>query len=99
MSAQAAIQSTLTGRAGARARRCTVRVEADGIVYVGKMYIPDGKRRVSDVLADDRSFLSLTDVSIDGSEILEEFVAINKSYIRTLRILDEGEIAAPVRLL
>ena len=94
-----AVQPTMIGRAAARARRCVVRVEVEGAVYVGKMYVPDGKRRVSDVLADERSFLNLTDVSIDGSEILEEYLAVNKDYVRTLRILDEGEGRPPVHLV
>ena len=94
-----AAQPTMIGRSAARARRCVVRVEVEGAIYVGKMYIPDGKRRVSDVLADDRSFLNLTDVSIDGSEVLEEYLAVNKDYVRTLRILDEGESKPPVHLV
>lgn len=99
MSTQTVSQPNLLGRFQ-RTRRCTVRIEAEGGVYVGKIYIPDTKRRVSDVLGDERSFLNLTDVSVDGSEILEEFVAINKNCIRTLRILDEGDTApGPVRLV
>jgi hypothetical protein len=77
----------------ARARWATVRVETDGGTYVGRMYVPDATSRVSDVLADDRQFLSLTDVRVDEGPQVEAFMAVNKSFIRTLRILDEGSPA------
>jgi hypothetical protein len=72
------------------ARWATIRVETDGGVYEGRICVPDAARRVSDVLADDRQFLSLTDVRLNDSDEAEAFMAVNKSFIRTLRILDEG---------
>lgn len=72
------------------ARRCVVRVETDYGVYVGKVYVPHGRGRVSDVLSDERPFLNLTDVRLADSNEGEAFVAINKRYIRTLRVLDEA---------
>jgi uncharacterized protein DUF6812 len=76
-----------------RSRRATVRVETDGAVYVGRICLPDAKYRVSDVLADDRQFLSLTEVRVNDGDQVEAYMAVNKSFIRTLRVLDE---AAPV---
>jgi hypothetical protein len=73
-----------------RSRWATVRVETDGGTYVGRIYVPDTNRRVSDVLADDRQFLSLTDVRVNEGEHVEAYMAVNKSFVRTLRILDEG---------
>jgi hypothetical protein len=73
-----------------RSRFATVRVETDGGTYVGRIYVPDSSRRVSDVLADDRQFLSLTDVRVNDGEHVEAYMAVNKSFVRTLRILDEG---------
>ena len=73
-----------------RSRWATVRVETDGGTYVGRIYVPDTNRRVSDVLADDRQFLSLTDVRVNDGEQVEAYMAVNKSFVRTLRILDEG---------
>jgi hypothetical protein len=73
-----------------RARWATVRVETDGGIYVGRMYIPETKKRVSDVLSDDRQFISLTEVSVNDAVQTEAYVAVNKSYIRTIRILHEG---------
>jgi hypothetical protein len=89
--------TTLVGRKAAvptytpeRSRFATVRVETDGGIYVGRIYVPDTNRRVSDVLADDRQFLSLTDVRVNEGEHVEAYMAVNKSFVRTLRILDEG---------
>jgi hypothetical protein len=79
------------GGFGARARWCTVRIETDRAVYVGRVYVPETKKRLSDVLCDERPFLSLTDVSINGSGTLEPFMALNKQFIHTARIVDEGE--------
>lgn len=88
--------ATMLGRkpqamAGApeRSRWATVRVETDGGAYVGRLYVPDA-RRVSDVLADDHRFLSLTEVKLDDGNQVEAFMAVNKSFIRALRVLDEG---------
>jgi hypothetical protein len=76
--------------APARARWATVRVETEGGIYVGRMYVPETKKRVSDVLCDDRPFVNLTEVSINDAAEVESFVAVNKNYIRTIRILHEG---------
>ena len=97
MSSLLAVQPPPIAKA-ARARWSKVRVEVDDIVYDGQLYVPDGKRRVSDVLSDERPFLNLIEVSINGKTPRERFVAINKRYIRTLRILDEGDATAPVRV-
>jgi hypothetical protein len=78
----------------ARASRTTwptVRIETDAATYVGQVCVPETKRRLSDVLADERPFLHLVQVQINGSDQLEPFLALNKSFIRTVRILDEGK--------
>lgn len=77
----------------ARARWSKVRIEVDEVVYEGQLYVPDGKCRVSDVLADERPFLNLIEVSINGKTPPERFIAVNKRYIRTLRALDEAGAA------
>lgn len=79
----------------AMARWATVRVETDNGVYVGRLYVADASKRVSDVLSDDRQFLSLADVSMNDGEHLESFMAVNKHFIRTLRIVDEGLAEGP----
>jgi hypothetical protein len=42
------------------------------------------------VLSDDRLFIFLTEVSFNESTHVEPFIAINKRFIRTVRILDDG---------
>jgi hypothetical protein len=75
----------------ARARWARVRVETADAVYVGRMYVPETKKRVSDVLCDERPFLALADVCREGSEQRDPFVAINKTFVRTVRVLDEND--------
>jgi hypothetical protein len=58
-------------------------------VYVGRVYVPETKKRLSDVLCDDRPFINLTEVSINDTEGSEAFVAINKQYVRTVRVVQE----------
>jgi len=68
-----------------------VRIETEGATYVGQIYVPETKRRLSDVLADSRPFLHLVNVSINGGSEQEPFIALNKTYIRTVRVVDEGK--------
>ena len=79
----------------ARARWASVRIETDEGVYVGRMFIPEMKKRLSDVLCDDRPFIALTGVTKDHSAIEEPFVAINKRFVRTVRVIQEMEAEAP----
>jgi hypothetical protein len=82
----------------ARAKWATVRVETDAGTYVGRVFVPDSKKRLSDVLCDDRPFLNMTEVMVNDSEQVEPFVALNKSFVKTVRILHEGDVeVVPVR--
>jgi hypothetical protein len=75
-----------------RARWATVNIETDGgHSYVGRIYVPETKKRVSDVLGDDRPFLFVTEVSMGNSEVVEPFLAINKRFVKTVRVLHDGE--------
>jgi hypothetical protein len=87
-----AARAVETGPA-ARASWPTVRIETDGATYVGAVCVPETLRRFSDLLADERPFLHLVQVSINGSKDLEPFLALNKRFIRTVRIVDEGKPA------
>lgn len=78
----------------AKPRWATVRVEALGSTYVGRVFIPETRKRFSDVLCDERAFLLLTEVSVDDSEVVEPFIAINKTSITTVRVLHDGQGAA-----
>ncbi len=74
----------------ARAKWVRVRIETDDGVYVGQVFVPETKKRLSDVLCDDRPFLNMTEVSINDSQIIEPFVALNKRYVKAVRVLQEG---------
>lgn len=92
MSSLFAVQPTRSGKAP-RARWSKVRVEVDDVTYEGQLHLPDGLHRVSDVLCDDRPFLNLIEVSVNGKAPRERFIAINKRSIRTVRVLDDGELS------
>ena len=82
-----------------RARWATVRIETESATYVGRVYVPDSKKRLSDLLCDERPFLNMTEVTINDSNQAEPFVALNKHFIRTVRIIHEGEPEAMVSKL
>ena len=82
--------TTIPFRAAVRARWATVRIETDTASYVGRLFVPETKKRLSDVLCDDRQFVNLTEVSVNDGEGTESFIALNKRYIKTVRVLDEG---------
>jgi hypothetical protein len=73
-----------------RARWVRVRIETEDAVYLAQVFVPETKKRLSDVLCDDRPFLNLKDVSVNGSSELEPFVALSKRYIKTVRVLQES---------
>lgn len=73
-----------------RARWAIIRIETETAVYVGRLYVPETKKRSSDVLCDDRPFLFLTEVSVNDSQEHEPFLAINKRFVRTVRVLHDG---------
>jgi hypothetical protein len=82
------------------ARWATVRVETDGSIYIGRLYVPDSRKRVSDVLSDERPFLHLIDVTTNHGSTRDAFIAVNKRFVKTVRILEEaGEAAETERKL
>jgi hypothetical protein len=67
---------------------------------VGRIHVPETRKRVSDVLGDDRPFLFATEVSVDQTETVEPFLAINKRFVKTVRVLHDGEpeaVPRPIR--
>jgi hypothetical protein len=80
------------GMQPARARWATVEIETDtGARYSGRVFVPETRKRVTDVLVDDRPFLFVTNVTASCSHTVEPFIAINKRFVRTVRIVDESE--------
>jgi hypothetical protein len=74
-----------------RASWPTVRIETETATYQGQVCVPETRRRLSDILADERPFLHLVQVQINGAEEREPFLALNKRFIQTVRIVDEGK--------
>jgi hypothetical protein len=70
-----------------------VRIETEGSSYVGQVFVPEARRRLCDVLADSRPFLHLMNVTINGGSEPEPFIALDKTFIRTVRIVDEARPA------
>jgi Family of unknown function (DUF6812) len=69
----------------------TVRIETETATYLGQICVPETKRRLSDILGDERPFLHLVQVQINGGLEREPFLALNKRFIQTVRIVDEGK--------
>jgi len=89
---------TRTNTGYSQARWAVVRVETDGAVYVGRLFIPETKKRLSDVLSDDRPFLNMADVTINHTGAVEAFVAVNKAFVKNVRVLEEDDLkVVPLR--
>lgn len=64
-------------------RHQPVRITTPHGEVVGFLYIPELKRRLSEILNDEREFLPLTDVEQEGGGKIE-YLALNKRYIVTV---------------
>ncbi len=62
-------------------------------IYYGEVYVPSSLSRVSDVINDERQFISLshTKEETKTSEIPIGFIAINKNVIEWIRLLDKEQ--------
>jgi hypothetical protein len=66
-------------------KRVKIQVKTDRSTYEGYLTIPQMRKRVSDVLnEEDRLFINLTDVQVDGSAAQIHFVSINKNMIESI---------------
>jgi len=71
-------------------KRVRIQIRTLRTNYEGYITIPQMRKRISDVLnEEDRRFINLTDVHVDGKEEPISFVSINKSMIES--ILESGE--------
>jgi hypothetical protein len=62
-------------------------IEAEGATYKGDIYLPDLKSRVSDIMNDDRKFVSIVNATREvGDKTLKiGFFILNKSIIHLVR--------------
>jgi len=56
--------------------------------YTGTIYLPQEQTRISDVMNDERQFISMTDVDSKDFASPKPFLAINKDLIELVEILD-----------
>jgi hypothetical protein len=56
--------------------------------YTGTIYLPKEQTRISDVMNDERQFISMTDVDSKDFASPKAFLAINKDLIELVEILD-----------
>ncbi|MFQ5781210.1 MAG: hypothetical protein ACE5HN_10560 [Nitrospiria bacterium] len=71
-------------------KRTKVQVKTMRTTYEGYMTVPEMRKRISDIVnEEDRLFINLTDVLVDGKEPPIPFVSLNKNMIES--ILDNSE--------
>ncbi|HEY5595184.1 MAG TPA: hypothetical protein VIL61_08540 [Nitrospiria bacterium] len=69
----------------AAGKKVRVKVRTVYASYEGILIIPAMRNRVSDVLnEEDRTFINLTDVHINGSSETVPFISINKDMIESI---------------
>jgi hypothetical protein len=56
--------------------------------YTGTIYLPQEKTRISDVMNDERQFISMTDVESKDFASPKPYLALNKDLIELVEILD-----------
>ena len=73
-------------------RKIRAWVKTAGSTYTGDIYLPADKSRLSDIMNDERKFLSMTDVESKDFAVPKAFVAINKDLIEMVELLEpDGE--------
>jgi len=63
-------------------------VKTVGSAYTGTIYLPADQTRFSDVMNDERKFISLTDVESKDFAAPKPYLAINKDLIELVEILE-----------
>lgn len=66
-------------------KRVKVQVKTIRSTYEGYLVIPQMRKRVSDVLnEEERFFINLTEVAVDGNQSPIPFVSLNKNMIESI---------------
>lgn len=70
-------------------KRVKVRLKmAGGTVYVGRVYV-EQRRRLTDVLNDERMFIALTEVEEDDNPRKIPFIALQKGAVESVTIIPD----------
>ena len=71
-------------------KRVRVRLKmASGTVYIGRVYV-EQRRRLTDVLNDDRDFVAMTEVEENENPRKIPFMAIQKRVVESVIIIPEA---------
>lgn len=70
-------------------KRVKIRLKmASGTVYIGRIYVEE-RRRLTDVLNDDRDFVAMTEVEENENPRKIPFMAIQKRVVESIIIIPE----------
>jgi hypothetical protein len=69
-------------------RKVRAWVKTAASAYTGTIYLPANQNRISDIMNDERQFLSMTDVESKDFSSPKPYLAINKDLIELVEILD-----------
>ena len=69
-------------------RKVKAWVKTTDSAYTGTIYLPADNTRFSDVLNDDRQFISITNVESKDFAVPKSYLAINKDLIELVEILE-----------
>lgn len=71
-------------------KRVKIRLKmASGTVYIGRIYVEE-RRRLTDVLNDDRDFVAMTEVEENENPRKIPFMAIQKRVVESIIIIPEA---------
>ena len=72
-------------------RRVRAWVKTVDSAYTGSLYLPKEFARISDVMNDERQFISMTDVESKDFASPKAYLAINKDLIELVEVLEPEE--------
>ncbi len=72
-------------------RKVKIWIKTVDSAYTGTMYLPKDETRISDLMNDERQFISITDVESKDFASPKPYLAINKDLIELVEILADVE--------
>jgi hypothetical protein len=78
-------------KAEEKIRRVKVWVKTIDSAYTGFIYLPGESKRFSDIINDERKFISITDVESKDFASPKSFLTINKDLIELVEILEPNK--------
>ena len=78
-------------KAEGKIRRVKVWVKTIDSAYTGFIYLPGESKRFSDIINDERKFISITDVESKDFASPKPFLMINKDTIELMEVLESDK--------